>query len=43
MTIMCGERSWKVHKNVVLEQSRTLERMLEGSFQVRDTVRVLYV
>ncbi|KAK5135153.1 hypothetical protein LTR08_005539 [Meristemomyces frigidus] len=33
MTVVCGERSWKLHKNIVLEQSKTFENMFEGAFQ----------
>ena len=34
MTVVCGDRSWKLHKIIVLEQSKTLEAMLNAAFQV---------
>ncbi|KAK4549103.1 hypothetical protein LTR36_007559 [Oleoguttula mirabilis] len=33
MTVVCGERSWELHKSVVLVQSEVFERMCDGAFR----------
>ena len=35
LTIICGEREWKVHKLVLCLNSDVFKKMLQGEFKVR--------
>lgn len=36
LTITCGEKEWKVHKNLLWIQSDYFRKLLNGDFKVRD-------
>ena len=36
LTIICGEREWKVHKLVLCLNSDVFKKMLQGEFKVSD-------
>jgi hypothetical protein len=35
VTVSCGERTWKLHRNILCSRSTWFEKALTGNFEVR--------